>query len=94
MSLVLPIIFWIAQAVAITLGLVITVYTILGLLLIRDFRKARRQPKGTQLRFQFLYEVAVTPSELVLENPTTLECPRHLERQVLHLAVEGARQQS
>jgi hypothetical protein len=93
MSLVLSVVFWTAGTITITLGVAIAVYMVLGLLLVLDFRKSHGQDRGLQLQAQFLYDTTITPSELVLENPTTLERPRHLERQILHLAVEGARQQ-
>ena len=93
MSLVLSLVFWTAGAVTITLGVAIAVYMILGLLLVLDLRKSHGQNRGLQLQAQFLYDGTATASELVLKNPTTLERPRHLERQILHLAVEGARQQ-
>ncbi len=93
MSFVLSLVFWTAGAVTITLGVAIAVYMILGLLLVLDLHKSQGQDRGLQLQAQFLYDGTATASELVLKNPTTLERPRHLERQILHLAVEGARQQ-
>lgn len=94
MSLVLSIAFWTVGTIAITVGIAIAVYMVLGLLLVLDLRNSRGQDRGLQLKAQFLYDGTLAPSELVLKNPTTLERPRHLERKILHLAVEGARQQA
>ena len=92
MSLALSTIFFVFGAVAIGMGIVITVYLVLGLWVVQDLRKSDSKHETLQRQIHFLNEDAIISSDLVLKNAASLDSTCEVHCEGLHLAVEGARQ--
>lgn len=93
MFLALSAIFLVFGAVAIGIGAIITVYLVLGLLVVQDLRKSDSKHEALQRQIHFLNQDAIISSDLVLNHAASLDSTCEVHSEGLHLAVEGARQE-